>query len=426
MTEMLMTGNSGNTSKQRLLLFGALSLFSTHNTALAKESTPHEVDFSTRARYADLQSGNETGEAASILFRVGATSRWNESLSSYLEVDSVLTALENHHSDGVRFNGKPVIPDSEGTEINQAWLTLSHNQTQAKVGRQAITHDHQRFIGTNSFWQNDQTFDALNIRHEFLNASHASYTYITNVNRIFGDDADERLHPTDINYSAFSGARPAALLGDHEHHTHLARTEFKEWDHIQWVTYGYFIDNHDAKPVTNNTIGTRLTLNYQHDVLKYKMELEAASQKRPEIEGKPSYDYHNLNLTAGYQSFDITLKHERLSADGQNSFTTPLASLHDFHGWADKFSNAPRTGLADTSLKLKYRHSPWKFDMRYHRFSATENSTQYGGEIDVDIMLKINKRHSILLRYADFRTHSDSALTLEDEKRIFINYAYQH
>lgn len=421
-----MTGNSTliNQPNKRFVSQSILLLLILASLNAVAQETQHQLDFSSRARYADLTRGNESGEAASLLLRTAAKSRWNASLKSYLEIDAVLTTLKDQHSDGVRFNGKPVVPDTKGTELNQAWLQFTHDQMHLKLGRQAIIHDDQRFVGTNSFWQNDQTFDALNIDYEFFTGSHISYAYLTNANRIFGDGAGTRLEPNDTNYSGLSGIRPAALLGDHEHRSHLLRAKLNEWDYLSWVSYGYFIDNQDAPQSSNHTLGTRFTFNYQTGPLKYKVDANFAAQQRNEIDGKPHYQYRHFLFSLGYNSFDIGIKHERLNADGQHSFATPLGSLHEFHGWADKFSAAPETGLADTSVKLKYRHAPWKFDIRYHTFSATENNTKYGNEVDVDIIFNINKHHSILIRYADFRTHSESQPILENERRVFLNYSY--
>ncbi len=382
----------------------------------------HDVNVSTRLRYSDLSSGEQDGKASSIRLRIEAHSQWQDYLSTHVGVDHVETGFKDDHSDGVRFNGKPVIPDAEGPDLNQLWIRGNITETTITLGRQRITFDDQRFIGGNSFWQNEQTFDALHIEHKWLSRSRASFSQIMNVNRIFGDDTDETLKTSDINYIANAGARPSATLGDHKQNTQLVRIEVNEWDYSQWVSYGFFIENKDAPVLSSDTLGSRYTFRTQISDFKYKIEAEIAYQKRTELDGTPSSRYNKVVAGIGYNSLSLSARFEQLTAESGAGFITPLGSLHDFHGWADRFSATPGTGLNDTSLKLKWRSSPWKFDLRYHFFSSTENNDEYGEEVDLDISLKIKKHHHLHLRLADFNAHANGPYS--DETRMFFSYSY--
>ncbi len=382
----------------------------------------HDIDFSTRLRYSDLTSDEQAGKASSIRLRVEAHSQWQEYLSTYIGIDHVETGYKDEHSDGVRFNGKPVIPDAEGTDLNQAWVSGRIGDTHITLGRQRLAFDDQRFVGGNSFWQNEQTFDALHIEQKWLSSSRASISHITNVNRIFGDDADESLKTSDINYIVNAGQRPAATLGDHKQKTQLVHVEINEWDYTQWVSYGVFIDNKNAPILSSDTLGTRYTFRSQVAELKYKFDAELAYQKRTELDQEPSSQYKKIVASIGYNSLSFSTRIEQLTAPSGAGFITPLGSLHDFHGWADRFSATPGSGLSDTSFKLKWRSSPWKFDLRYHFFSATENNDDYGEEVDLDIFLKIKKHHHLNLRLADFNAHANGIYA--DETRMFFSYSY--
>lgn len=385
----------------------------------------HTFDYGTRLRYSDLLAGENSGKAASWLLRASLNSEWHESFSTFVELDHVETALDDDHSDGVRFNEQPVIPDTRGSDLNQMWLAATIGSLNVRLGRQVLEFDNQRFIGSVGFWQNEQSFDALHIKADWLSASSATYTYVDNANRIFGDDADPTLDLDDAIYAATNGQRPAGRLGDHEQNTHLFRAEINEWDYSQWVTYAYFINNQDAPATSNDTLGSRYNFRYQRGGLKYRAEIEVARQERSTIAGKPRVNYSKLEAGIGVGSLDINVHSERMSTRNDVSFVTPLASLHEFHGWADKLNLAPREGLIDNSLSLKWRRSPWKFDVRYHFFSAAKDSLDYGTELDIDIHFKPKKHHLFHLRYADFRADKDARQRFSDERRVFFSYSYK-
>ncbi len=382
----------------------------------------HDVDFSTRLRYADLTSASQSGKASSIRLRLEIHSQWLDNISTHIGIDHVESGFKDEHSDGVRFNGKPVIPDVEGSDLNQAWVRGRVSATEITLGRQRLAFDDQRFIGGNGFWQNEQTFDALHIEQSWFTRSRASASHIINVNRIFGDDANTTLETSDINYASNNGQRPAAALGDHEHNTQLLRVEINEWDFSQWVSYGIFIDNKDAPILSSNTVGTRYTFKTQAANFKYVLDAEAALQERTEIDNTPTTRFTALAAGIGYNSLLLSTHFEQLTAESGAGFITPLGSLHEFYGWADQFSATPASGLNDTSLQLKWRSSPWKFDLRYHFFSATENNDDYGKEVDLDISLKFKKRHLVHFRLADFNADADAGFA--DETRAILSYSY--
>lgn len=429
-----MTGTKQDSIRVTIFFIGTILTAVSSSGSHANNLPEHTFDFAARIRYADLSSGasdnRNDGKAASRLLRLSLASDWLEStrnvqISSYLEIDRVDTAFKDDHSDAVRFNGQPIFPDVPGTEINQAWIKTSFNDVELTLGRQSIQYDDQRFIGSNSFWQNNQTFDAIHLQRQWLSASKVSYAYISNVNRILGDDADQGLQTSDTIYNFYSGQRPAGIWGDHKQNTHLFRMEINEWDYSQWVSYAYLIDNRDEPSRSADTVGSRYDFRYQPADIKYRVEAELALQNSHNAE-KRSERTHYAKLLAGvgYHSLEISTSMERFSSTSGISFSTALGSLHDFHGWADRFSRTPAQGLVDSSLKVKWRHSPWKIDFRYHQFHATEVSQQYGHEFDLDIIFKTGKNQNIQFRFADFHVHREYSGQFRDEKRAIMTYSY--
>jgi hypothetical protein len=376
----------------------------------------HEFDWGSRARYAHVDADN-SGQAASILLRGSVESTWTDIFSSTVEVDAVGTTLKDDHSDGERFNDEPLIPDPQGTEINQAFLSINQDAANIHLGRQRINFDNQRFIGGNGFWQNEQTFDAVLGKFKLASNSHFIYSYIANANRIYGDDADEDNSGRAHDYE--NAWRPAVFLGDHEHHSHLARLEWNEWDYTRVVGYGYRIDNRDMPSSSNNTLGASYTLNYKASAIKYRVQIEAAQQNRSEVNAD-NLPYYLVDLGFGVNTWELSTRYEILGANDGAAFITPLGSNHDFEGWADEIGNTPDTGVRNFTLGLLWRASPLRVETSYHFFKDDLDGTNIGCEFDLDFVYKPARKHSISLRLANFEPEDNSGSV----SKLYLDYSF--
>lgn len=388
---------------------------------LALADASQQLDFSARSRYAEVDNSVQ-GRDLSVLLRADLNSHWNELLSSKIEVDYVKSFLPDDHSDGVHLNNKPLIPDAPGADLNQALVSLKLPDMIINLGRQRLNFDDQRFVGGNGFWQNEQTFDALNSRLQWQSNSNISYTYVANVNRILGDDATRDSYPSG-SYGGYASQRPAELLGDHRHHTQLLRAEWNEWDYSQLVGYGYFIRNKDLPSDSTNTLGASYSFNYKAELFKYRVQLEAATQARTQGNSSAQIPYYLVDAGLGINRLELSGRYEVLAAKNGTAFITPLGSLQDFLGWANNFSYVPSTGISDASLRLLWRAAPFRIDLRYHLFNQYHSSTIFGRETDLDLVYKPARKHSIALRYAYFQPEhwaGDSQPT----RKLYLDYVY--
>lgn len=376
----------------------------------------HEFDWGSRARYAHVDADN-SGQAASLLLRGSVESRWSDIVSSTIELDAIGTGFKNDHSDGERFNDEQLIPDPQGTEINQAFLSLNLDATNIHLGRQRINFDNQRFIGGNGFWQNEQTFDAVLGKFKLASNSNVTYSYIANANRIYGDDADGKNSGSEQNYE--NTWRSAAFLGDHKHRSHLARLEWNEWDYTRVVGYGHRIDNRDMPSVSNNTLGASYTLNYKASLVKYRLQLEAAQQNRFELNAE-NLPYYLVDLGFGINTWELSTRYEILGANNGAAFVTPLGSNHDFEGWADEVGNTPDTGVRNFSLGLLWRASPLRVETSYHFFKDDLNGNNIGREFDLDFVYKPARKHSLSLRLANFEPENNSGSI----RKVYFDYSF--
>ena len=88
-------------------------------------------------------------------------------------------------------------------------------------------------------------------------------------------------------------------------------------------------------------------------------------------------------------------------------FTTPLATLHKFNGWADKFLGTPPDGLEDryltagVALKKVVGLESLALVASHHHYDAERIGADYGSEINLSVAARYRKV-SFLLKFADF------------------------
>lgn len=386
-----------------------------------KADIDNTLDWSARARYAEFD-GDESARAASLLLRATLDTHWNDTFSTDVQLDNVSRAFKNEHSDGVHLNGKPVIPDPGGFDLNQIYVKANLDSVTFKLGRQRINLDDQRFVGGNGFWQNEQTFDAALANVKLFSNSQLTYAYIDNANRIYGEDADKYLQPGDQNYAGPESERPAASLGDHRHHTHLVELDLNEWDYSQVKTYAFHIDNVTMPSVSNNTVGGNYTFTYKLDAVRYHVKLETAAQKQTEINDSPVLPYYLANIGVGISHIEFDGRYEVLGNKEGTSFVTPLASGHDFQGLANQISNYAAGGLKDASIGISWRSSPFKIESRYHQFNAYTNNDYLAQELDLIFGYKPNRKHAVTLLLTSFKP--EVGYSTASTQKIYLDYAY--
>ena len=408
----------------RHLTFSACVFCSLAVVPFVSFAQEQDTQLSMRMRSAGHEVNGNHGESASILVRLNHTSHWRDNISTFVEFDHVETYLEDQFSDGVRLNGQPFIFDAEGSDLNQAFVDLNWEKTQFRLGRQRLNFDDQRFIGSISIWQNEQTFDALHINQGFASASSFSYTYAGNVNRVFGVEADKNISPNDALFQPLNGVRPESLLGDHKLKSHFLRMQFNEWDYSRFVLFGYFDDNQDRPFVANRTVGGSYHIDYKVGDVRLRARVDGAIQQRPEVDDSSRAPYALLELAARINSFEIMSRTEMLGEDDNVAFVVPLSSLHEFNGWADKFLLTPEGGLIDKSLQVTWRNSPWRLSARYHVFNEYDGNSRYGDEIDFDLIYRLKDKHDLHLRYAIFRETEEFASRIGDSSKYFVTYSY--
>ena len=353
------------------------------------------LSFRYRLELVDQDPFDKDATASTLRIRLNYQTQDWQSLSMFVEFDYVSELLANNYNEGggnTPNRGQyPVVADPRGDDWNQAYLQYKSSGNQARIGRQRIIFDNERFIGSVAWRQNEQTFDALSFSHTAGNGFNFTWVYIDKVNRIFGNDV---------------------TAGEHSQNTHLVNVSktFKAYGKL--TAYWYDIDNEDLASLSNTTWGARFTGSSTASDIKIEYTLEFANQV-DNANNTTSYraDYWRIDLSAKFDGITVYGGFESLEGDdavGGQSFRTPLATLHAFNGWADKFLTTPGAGLEDAFIGAKGKVGAWSWNVLYHDFSAQSGPGNFGSEVDVSFSRKFEKKYGLLLKAASFDSGSPS------------------
>jgi hypothetical protein len=146
---------------------------------------------------------------------------------------------------------------------------------------------------------------------------------------------------------------------------------------------------------------------------KAKLGLIASYAGQSDYKNNPtnsSSDYLLGEAVLDVQGFKLTAGYEVLGADNGvalSSFQTPLATLHKFNGWADKFLITPPNGLRDLYFGAGYAPKVKKLpglttQLTWHQFKSDRLGQDYGTEWNAQVGWKIGKRVGFIAKYADY------------------------
>jgi hypothetical protein len=349
----------------------------------------------------------EDAEAGTVRARLGAETgkAWNTAL--LIEGEFLTPFITDYNS---TVNGKtmyPIVADPENYELNRVHFTnTSLPGTTLTIGRQRINIDDQRFVGNVGWRMNEQTFDALRAVNKSVSNLTVDVTYFNRVNRVFGKDSPQ---------------------GHYEGNSFLGNVAY-QLPVGKLTVFGYFVEIDPIVGVaaavrdSNATYGLRF--GGEKPVGKIKLAYAASYAQQEDYADNPvTFDngYYLGELTASFRQFSAGVGIEVLEGDGVKGFTTPLATLHKFQGWADKFLATPVNGIDD-----RYINAGWSkkgvgpFDTMsliasYHDYQAERVSQDYGSEINVQFAAKF-QRFTGTLKYADYS--ADGLFT--DTKKLWV------
>ena len=369
--------------------------------SLGAAVTKGKISLNLRYRYegVDQDGIDDQGRASTLRTTLAYRTLFWKGLSAYAEFEDVRNlALSNEHNNlgaGTLWNGvtdRPVIADPALTEINQAYLDWKPiDSLLIRGGRQEIIVDNSRFIGNVGWRQNHQSFDAATVRFQGAKNLDLGLAYITRQRAVTG------------------ASRPMST-------GHLEGTyTFDAVGKLRAYYLSIDFDQEALWELSTQTLGASFAGTAKlSDSLGLTYRLEFATQrdtgKNPE-----NVDADYLMAEAGLKVSKVTIGagYEVLGGGTGGGFNTPLATLHKFNGWADKFLATPADGIRDAFLSVGTGVGRWNLLGVYHDFSADAGGASWGDEIDAQVLYTAPWKQIFGLKYASYR--ADEWLTDTDK-----------
>jgi len=324
-----------------------------------------------RYRFEDLHEDafDEDGLASTLRtvlsYRSGAFHGLDLKLVFQNVTDIGLADDHNNVGAGDSSNGvtdRPTIADPALTDVYQAWAGY-HGlpDTDLLLGRQAIALGDERYVGPVGWRQNHQSFDAFRVDQRSIPRTRITYAYVQEVNTVTGAHQGMSTNLVDVEVRVAKAGRV--------------------------TPYYYRLDYDDSAQaaLSTETLGARWQNEWKPGgAWSFPYLVELATQR--DVGSNPNdvhADYGRIELTAARKRWWLRAGYEVLGgsvADGR--FTTPLATLHKFNGWADKFGNTPDNGLRDLSVAAGGRWDPFDAQLILHDFRSDSAGLDYGTELD--------------------------------------------
>lgn len=351
------------------------------------------LDTRLRFEVVDQEDLPNEAEALTLRARLGFETGklWNTSLLA--EGDFVWPLTTDYNSTTNARTAYPVVADPETYEINRLQLAnTSIPMTVVTVGRQRITLDDHRFVGDVGWRQNDQTFDSVRVVNTSLPSTTFDVSYVSQVNRVFGKESLQGRYEGDSVLANVSYRFPAGKL----------------------TAFGYWLDFEPiagapaAVQDSSETFGLRFQ--GEQPLKAVKLGYVASYATQSEHADNPltfDLDYYLAEATLSFQAYSIGVGYELLEGDGRKGFTTPLATLHKFQGWADKFLATPPNGVKDRYVNAGFTFlgvgpiEALSALASYHSYEAERISIDYGSELNAQLQAKW-KRFTGIVKYADY------------------------
>ncbi|HEX4869615.1 MAG TPA: alginate export family protein [Moraxellaceae bacterium] len=353
------------------------------------------LDLRLRTEYVDYETTPET-DATTLRTVLGYKTGDYHGLKAFVEFENVSTLGNGDYNSGTTGYGNKktqygLIADPALTQVNQSYL----EGYGFKAGRQKIIYDNARFVGDVGWRQNDQTFDAVSFSNgSWVKDLTLSAAYVSRVNNIYGVTRAVEAPFANIRYAAFPQAKVSAFYYGVEEKT----APTSSWQHA-----GLRVD------------GAISAFLYELSWAQQSDYADATSATVPEA------DYTDIQL--GYKIGPVTVKVEQEVLE--KGFKTPLATLHAFNGWADRFLTTPGNGLEDTNLKLFATLAGYNFVLAGHDFQAEASNEKFGQEVDFSVSKAVTSKVTAMLKYSEFNADGTVAGFTNDTRKAWLQFAYK-
>lgn len=365
----------------------------------------------TRLRYesVDQEGFAKDANAVTLRFRFGLESRSYNGFSALVEGEGIEGLNNDYNSTTNGRTALPVVADPDSIELNRAHIAYADADVKAVVGRQRIILDNARFVGNVGWRQNEQTFDAALGLLTVIPDLRLTYAYISAVRRVFSSrnpagKFDSDSHLVNLNYTGLWGA---AFTG-----------------------YGYLLDLKEAPASSTATYGLRGTvpIDFADGALLQLTGEYAFQTDYSDNAGDVDLSYFLVSIGTKFDGFDASVTHETLEGNGGVGFATPLATLHEFQGWADVFLTTPASGIEDRYGRIGYAFrevGPFAEIVTaaiYHDYKAEIGGSSLGNELNLLIKGVIDPKLSATFKFA---TYDGPAGGPADRNKLWLQFDHK-
>jgi hypothetical protein len=386
--------------------------------AYALERGDYSLNFRIRKEYAK-ENRLSSANASTIKSTLGYQS--SNFYKSYLSLEMINVSSwmgEKYNPNAALAFQRPeytTINDPKGTGITNANITSEFlPNTEIIFGKQYISLDNARMVGSNPFRQFPISFDALTIKNDYFEDFDIFYSFLSHVNN--------------SNNTLTSEGRKRLR-------TNLINATWHNF--IYGKVVGYLYRNIDLTSASNSnlTVGGRITSDDTFKkVFDFNYEFELANQKNT---------YRNPNK---YSSFYLHINYSKDSAEifkkwlitGQigyehigshkyevagHVFNFPLGNSHGFNGLAEAYAIMPWRGLKDYYTAIKLEYSDWldlAGSLHILRFARGPQSRYIGIELDLTGSMQITKQLSSEIVFAILKNKNKS----NNLKRFSLSFSY--
>ena len=362
-----------------------------------------------RARYESVEQDGFSSDAGALTNRLRAGFQTAPLKATAFLIEGVLVddLVEDYNSTTNGQTEYPVVADpADFAAVNRfAVINKSLERTTLTFGRQRIIHDDQRFVGNVGWRQNEQTFDALRAQWGGQKIK-MDVAYAAQVNRVFGPDSPQGKWEGDVALANLAYTLPVGTL----------------------TLFDYYLDIDGVAAASSNTVGAKLAGSKPIGKLSGTYALAYAQQAEAGANAVDlDADYELLEGGLTFAKFGVALGFELLGGDGVAAFSTPLATLHAFQGWADKFLATPAAGVEDTYVRFNYplgkrgRFSSITAAAIFHDYAADVGSAHFGEELNLQLVAR-TERMALTAKYADYR--ADTLFTDTEKLWVSVDYAF--
>lgn len=353
-----------------------------------------------RLRYEDVQQDNAVDDATALTLRSSLlyNSESYKGFSATVGVEDVriVGGMDKYTVGPTGFNlgSYSVIADPESTELDQGFLNYSNGGLNVRAGRQVITLDNHRFVGSVAWRQDWQVYDAVKADYAVSDKLKLSYAFLDKRNRIFADEAD--IDSKDHLFQAVYDSSIGSL-----------------------VAYSYLLENENMPTNSLDTYGIRLTGSRKLGDYDATYLAEYASQESEALGADFDASYFVVEGGLTFSGLTTKLGYESLGSDGgAYGFATPLATLHAFNGWADMFLGTPAQGLTDLYINISGKAGGGTWLATFHDYNAEDSAPgldDFGSEFNLQYVKPLGSNYTAGIKFANY-SEGDLAAKADTQK----------